>query len=195
MSTPAAPPAPRQEGGGGNVLQQRIGPLATWVWLLIGTVLVLGYAYYRNRKAAASTTGQATAGQTVPTQSVPDIIIQNQEGPGSGETPPPPPGAVPPGPPAPTPPPPTTGGGSTKPPAKPPAKPPTKPSAKGPAQPQYKIITVARWTPTNTPWNSTLWGIATHEGVKGGYQALAKLNGIKDANLIRPGQKIRVPVS
>lgn len=178
MSTPAAPPAPR-EGGGGNVLQQRMGPFATWVWLLIGTVAVLGYAYFRSRKTAAATT-QATAGQAVPSQQVPDIIIQNQEEPGEEATPPPP-GSVPP-----TPPPPTGGGGGTKPPVKPPTKPPTKP-------PRYKIITVARWTEDHTPWNSTLWGIAQHEGVKGGWQELAKLNGIKNPRLIRAGQKIRVP--
>lgn len=187
MSTPAAPPAPREDQGG-NVLQQRMGPFATWVWLLIGTVLILGYAYYRNRKTAAAQTGQAAAGQTVPAQQVPDIIIQNQEEPGQEATPPPP-GSVPP-----TPPPPTGGGGGTH-------KPPTgvtgQPKPAGPPRPvkkpQYKIVTVARWTEHNAPWNSTLWGIAQHEGVKGGWQELAKLNGIRNPRLIRAGQKIRVP--
>lgn len=194
MSTPAAPPAPREESGG-NVLQQRLGPFATWVWLLFGTVLILGYAYYRNRKAAASgtsTTGQATAGQSVAAQQVPDIIIQNQEG-NETEATPPPPGSVPPGPPAPTPPPSGGGGTTGQPiPAGPPkpVKPPVKPPAK---KPQYKIITVARYNDDNPPWNSTLSGIATHLGVKGGWQELAKLNGIRNPKLIRPGQKIRVP--
>ena len=185
MSTPAAPPAPREEGGG-NILQQRIGPFATWVWLLFGTIAVLGFSFFRSRKA--TTTGQATAGQSVAAQQVPDIIIQNQEG-NETEATPPPPGAVPPGPPAPTTPPPVGGGGGTrKPPAKPPARPPVK-------KPQYKIVKVARYTEDNPPWNSTLWGIATHLGVKGGWQELARLNGIKNPKLIRPGQSIRVPVS
>ena len=191
MSTPP-PPAPREESGG-NVLQQRMGPFATWVWLLIGTVLVLGYAYFRSRKSSAQP-AQAAAGQAVPSQQVPDIIIQNQEGPDQDATPPPQ-GSVPP-----TSPPPSGGGGGTKPPVKPPTKPPTgPPSGKPPTgggtkkPPKFKIVTVARWTEDNAPWNSTLWGIAQHEGVKGGWQELAKLNGIKNPRQITAGQKIRVP--
>lgn len=172
MSTPAPAPAPPQEGGG-NVLQQRIGPFATWVWLLIATIGVLGYAFLGGRKKQAN--AQATAGQAVGAQQVPDIIIQNQEGP-EQQPPAPPASAVPPTQPAPT-----------------PAKPPVpKP---GPKPPRYKTISVARWTEKNAPWNSTLWGIAQHEGVAGGWQTLAKLNGIKHPEQIRPGQKIRVPVN
>jgi nucleoid-associated protein YgaU len=59
---------------------------------------------------------------------------------------------------------------------------------------KYIEVTVGKWTRLRTPWNSTLSGIADHYEVKGGYEALAKLNHIKDPNLIRPGQKIKVPV-
>lgn len=183
MATPPEPP----DVGGGNVLTQRIGPLATWVWLLIATIAVLVFVFLRKGKSTATTTGQATAGQSTAAQNVPDIIIQNNEPAEPAE--PIPPGAVPPSAPAP---PTTTPPVKTKGPSGPPVTRPPVPPKKQPA-PQYTTVTVARWTDKNTPWNSTLSGIAEHYHVKGGYQALAKLNGIKNANLITPGQKIKVP--
>lgn len=185
MSTP---PPPGEDTGGGNALTQRLGPLATWVWLLIITLAILGYAYWKNRKnAATQQTGQAQPGQAVPAQTVPDIILQNQLQQSQTQTVTPPAAATPPT--APTPPPP-----APTPPPVPGPKPPKKPPKK------YETVMVGRWTPVPgrhnlAPWNSTLWGIATHYNVPGGYQALAKLNGIKDANLIHPGQKIKVPVA
>ena len=59
--------------------------------------------------------------------------------------------------------------------------------------PHYIYVTVVPWTARNPPWNSTLWGIATHYNVPGGYQALASLNGISNPSLIHPGQQIKVP--
>jgi LysM repeat protein len=59
---------------------------------------------------------------------------------------------------------------------------------------RYTMVTVAPWTPVSTPWNSTLWGIASHYKVTGGYQTLAQLNGISNPSLIRPGQQIEVPL-
>jgi LysM domain len=58
---------------------------------------------------------------------------------------------------------------------------------------QYVTVTVAPWNSVSPPWNSTLWGIATHYHVSGGYQALAQINGITDPALIRPGELIKVP--
>lgn len=202
MTTPAPQagpgPAPREQHHG-NVLTERLGPLATWVWLLIATAAILIYVVWRNRQAAAQQNTQATAGQAVGAQSVPDIIIQNQEGPDQDNSPA---GSTPPSQPTPPPPPPTPGGtGTAKPPAKPPTKPPsTKPPVKAKPGQQYTTVTVGRWTATPgknnlAPWNSTLWGIATHYHVNGGYQALAKLNGIKDPSKLTPGQKIKVPIS
>jgi hypothetical protein len=92
----AAPgPAP---GGGGNLLTQKLGPLATWVWLLIGTVLV-GIVYlvmkHEQGKSAASTAGTSTVG----VGQVPDYIVQNYLGnaPSGGTAPAPPPATPPPG--------------------------------------------------------------------------------------------------
>jgi LysM repeat protein len=59
---------------------------------------------------------------------------------------------------------------------------------------QYTTVVVAPWNPVSTPWNSTLWGIATHYKVAGGYQTLAQINDISNPSLIRPGEQIKVPV-
>jgi LysM repeat protein len=58
---------------------------------------------------------------------------------------------------------------------------------------QYSTVTVVPWNPVSAPWNSTLWGIASHYKVTGGYQTLAQINGISNPSLIRPGQQIKVP--
>jgi LysM repeat protein len=58
----------------------------------------------------------------------------------------------------------------------------------------YTVVTVAPWNPVSAPWNSTLWGIARHYHVAGGYRALAELNGVPDPLVIRPGQQIKVPI-
>lgn len=182
MSTPVPAPA---EPRGGNVLTQRLGPFATWVWLLFATIAILAYAFLGKKKTAAQQ-AQATAGQSVAAQQVPDIIIQNQEG---NETEPAPqPGTVPPS--APTPP-----TGPSIPPVRPPVRPPVSSGGgTGPKKPPaYRIVQVARWNDENPPWNSTLYGIAQHYGVKGGWQTLAKLNGVTNPKMLRVGQKIRVP--
>jgi LysM repeat protein len=59
--------------------------------------------------------------------------------------------------------------------------------------PQYTTVTVVPWNPVSNPWNSTLWGIASHYKVAGGYETLAQFNGISNPALIRPGQQIKIP--
>lgn len=50
-------------------------------------------------------------------------------------------------------------------------------------------VTVAPWSATNTPWNSTLSGIAAHYGIS--LATIEKLNPqITNPNLIYPGQKV-----
>lgn len=207
----APPPAPQQQAGqpqGGNMLTRKVGPLATWIWLVIITVLAVGYYLYEKNKSGSSSS--TAAADSVNASQVPDYIVQNYIGsPGGGTTPPattpppttpPPVGTVPPGTVPPTAPPPKgpNPGGLIKTPAPPKGPNPgggIKPKAPKPGAQQYTTVTVAKWSAKNTPWNSTLSGIAEHYSVQGGYEALAKLNGIKNANLIYPGQKIKVPVS
>jgi LysM repeat protein len=193
VSAPA--PAPGRPAGGGSLLTQRMGPLATWVWLVILTVVIAGIALYMRRKsgsaASSASTGQAAPGQTAGVQQVPNIILQDYSGSGPPVTPPsqPSPTGAAAAPPAAAAAPPAS---TTAPPAAAPAPPAAAAPAK-PAAPKYTTVTVAKWTATDAPWNSTLSGIAAHYHVTGGYQALAKLNGIKNPNLIYPGQTIRVP--
>jgi hypothetical protein len=73
-------------------------------------------------------------------------------------------------------------------------KPPTKPPAKGGQH--FTTVTVVKWRGPgpNTPWNSTLSGIAEHYHVKGGAAELGKINHISNLNLIHVGQHIKVPV-
>jgi LysM domain len=187
--------APQSSGGGGNILTQRLGPLATWVWLLIATLVVGAVALYlRHKQGGAGKTpaAQAQPGEVTGAQNVPDIVLQNYvqqqqsetQSQTATQTAPPPTPAPPPAPsPKPTPKPSPGLGSSGKQNAYlPPGK-----------KPSYVTVTVARYQGRNTPWNGTLSGIAAHYHVKGGYQALAKLNGIKNPNRITPGQKIKVP--
>jgi len=106
--------APQPQARGGNLLTQKLGPLATWVWLIIATVLVgVVYLILKHKQAAAP--AASSAGSTTGVAQVPDTIIQNYLGntPSGGTTPPPattppptttpPPVSVPPTQPQPTP--------------------------------------------------------------------------------------------
>lgn len=57
------------------------------------------------------------------------------------------------------------------------------------AFPILRQVSVVKWSNTNTPWNSTLSGIASHFGESLAY--IEKVNPqIKNPNLIYPGQKV-----
>jgi hypothetical protein len=81
-------------------------------------------------------------------------------------------------------------GGDSTPAPKP--KPTPKPTPK-PKPATKKYVTVVKWKSSNTPWNSTLWGIANHYGI-----SLSKLLSFPEnkkyrsnPNLIHPGDKVR----
>ena len=61
---PAAPAAPA--GKRENVLTRKIGPLPTWAWIAILSAIVIGYAYWRNKQSAASSTPTGTDASQVP---------------------------------------------------------------------------------------------------------------------------------
>lgn len=89
------------------------------------------------------------------------------------------------------------GSGTTTSPPTPPAQPPPTPKPgpgpkPGPKPPNtQKFVTVASWSALNTKWNSTLLGIAQHEGIT--LNRIETLNpGIKNPNLIFAGEKVRV---
>jgi hypothetical protein len=63
-----------------------------------------------------------------------------------------------------------------------------------PSAPAPRTVTVAPWTAGNTPWNSTLSGIAQHYyNDASQYMRIAQANGIANPDLIHPGQQILVP--
>lgn len=182
-----------------SFLTDRIGPLPTWAWMLIGLGAAITWSVVRSNKKASDakatdkSTGDTTDGSGVDLiggDQSPPIVFQsyvtsNFLPPAGGrQSPPvaPPPASTPP---ATTPPPPAT---TTAPP------PPT-------TAPKGQWVTVARWTHHNAPWNSTLSGIAAHiyhnqskwPSIWNAPQNAALKTRRKRPEEIRAGDKIWVP--
>jgi hypothetical protein len=91
---------PNESSGGGGIggtLKAKLGPLPTWAWLAIVTVVLLGYWLYEQHKNAT------TAGTQAPTPASvgqPGVVVINQDSPDTDTTP----AATPPGTTPPTPP-------------------------------------------------------------------------------------------
>jgi hypothetical protein len=72
-AAPAAPPA----RGGGNVLTRKIGPMPAWAWIAIIAAALIGYAYYRNKQSAGSSSADAaTAADGTDASQVPQFVNQ-----------------------------------------------------------------------------------------------------------------------
>jgi len=102
MATPPASPSK------GNVFTRKIGPLSTWVWILLISAPIVLYSFYersKSTKAAAASSAPATTSGTTNASQVPQFVnqtyVQNEPpvAPASGNTsipvhhrqPPPPP--------------------------------------------------------------------------------------------------------
>jgi hypothetical protein len=73
----------------------------------------------------------------------------------------------------------------------PPGTDPTPPAGTPPGSGTPKYVTVAQWTKTNPPWNSTFSGIANHEHET--IDQLKALNpSITDINKLTVGQQVRI---
>lgn len=187
-------PPPRS--GGGGVSKKKFGA-PIWVWAVgLGGAAGIFFFWRRSKSSSADTTSaddsstgatESSSTSLVPineglsedqTESILDAIRKIHGPPSDDDD-----DDKPPGPPSTLPAPVTS---------KPPTKPTPKPT-KPPAKP--KTVKVVKWTKTNTPWNSTLWGIATHEHVSGGWQALQKLNHIQGdpKKALKPGMIIKLP--
>lgn len=182
MAAPAPGPAPRPASGGG-LLTQKLGPLATWVWLLIATVGIVIYyviAKYRKGKSSSATAGQAQPGQVTGQQYVPDIILQDYQ----TQTASPVinvPGATPPAQPPPAPPP-VNPGGPNKPPPAPPKS--TPPKGKSPQPPIFNSSYTVRK-------GDTLAAVAQRFSIS--RVELAHANGFGTGAGLRTGQRLKVP--
>jgi hypothetical protein len=71
-------PEPQQQGTKRNVLRAKLGPLETWVWLLIVSIAFLIYYVWQQHKASTSTAAPASVGQ-------PGVVVQNIGGPDTDE--------------------------------------------------------------------------------------------------------------
>lgn len=176
----------RPSGGGG--LTKKIGPLPAWGWALgLGALGGLVWFWRRGKSAtaAADSTAAGSTADTSPTSLIPisEGLSQTQmqsildalkklQGPDSDDDD-------------------DDGDDDDKPKPKPKPTPAPKPKPK-PKPP--RTVTVVKWTRHNTPWNSTLWGIANHEHVSGGWQYLQKINHIHGdpRKALQPGMKIRL---
>lgn len=174
-----------------NLLTKQVGPLKTWVWMLIGLGLALAYALYKQRKASASqpdTSGNATGTGADSTDyatgnnTVPDFISQNyitvNNPAGPTQTLPP------------TAPPPSTTPSTPSTPTTP--KPPTKPG-----KPKYTTYVVKKGDTLSgiaskykTTWQD-LWKFNTTAGVRPA-ETIATLKK-RGPNLLYSGEKILIP--
>jgi hypothetical protein len=89
-------PAAASSGGLGATLKSKLGPMPTWVWLALITVVLLGYWLITKNKSGASSGSSGTQG-TPSDVGQPGVVVINQDGPEPSEPPgPPPPGHKPP---------------------------------------------------------------------------------------------------
>lgn len=200
-----------------SFVMQKWGPLPAWAWMLIGLALAVVYSSWKKNKQAASQQ-QDQGVDLIGGDQNPPVVFQDYDTiitsvntpPGGGREHPPvrPPlhGAPIPGPSNPP------GGREHLPIPNPepapaprptplPAPPPPAPKPTPPAPPAGQWVTVAKWTASNPPWNSTLWGISQHVYGNGnlwtsiwnaGQNASLKTRR-KDPKLIQPGDQIFVP--
>lgn len=186
---------PEHGGGGGGGVGKKFGPLPVWAWAVLfggGIGLVWFLRKQASSKAAADTsTTDTSATAAEPTDIVPvnqglgadqaqailDAIkdlqgeVSKEEDEDEEEEKPKPTPL-----PAPLP-------------GKPPPKP--KPAPKPKPKPRPYVVT-KKWTTHNTPWQSTLWGIANHYHTKGGWQHLQKINHMHGdpRTHLKPGMKV-----
>lgn len=165
------------EGSAGShsqsIFLRKTGPLANWIWMAILLLAALVFSLWRKNKSAAAAPADATVDDTLPNQSPPPVFILPQN-------------------PQPTVPVNVTVNNPSTPPSAPPVATPLPsvnpaPTPGPPAKPttgQYVPVTVAKYTSSNAPWNSTLWGIAKHYGYGGSGSNYVKiLNDPKNAAL------------
>jgi hypothetical protein len=184
---------PPPHAGGGGITKKKFGA-PIWIWAVgLGGAVGIFYFWRKNKSGTDTTSADTTSGgasgssatSLVPineglsedqTQSILDAI-KKMHGPPSDDDddddddkPP----------------------GKTTLPAPVDHKPPVVKPKPPPKRP--KTVTVVKWTKDHTPWNSTLWGIATHEHVNGGWQYLQKINHISGdpKKALKPGMKIKL---
>jgi LysM repeat protein len=183
-------PAPEPGGGTGSFFQKKFLGIPAIVWL--GGAAILAYLYFRSQSGSSSSgttattpsnanSGTATTGDTTfPANASTNLTINSQYAQSGTST--------------------STSGtpaprhATPNPQPTPKTKAPTKKATTTVKKPATEV-TVGQWPGNSTgglaQWNTTLWGIANHYGTT--VEALLKLNPqIKNANLVYPGEKVKV---
>lgn len=75
-----SPPAASSGTGLGATLKGKLGPLPTWVWLALITVVLLGYWLLTKNKSGASSGSSGSSG-TPADVGQPGVVVINQDGP------------------------------------------------------------------------------------------------------------------
>src|SRR5215469_12643109 len=66
----------RPASGGGNVLTHKLGPLPTWLWIALAALIIVAWAYWRNRQASNASAANTSAASSTPASDVPQFVNQ-----------------------------------------------------------------------------------------------------------------------
>ncbi|HXT92376.1 MAG TPA: LysM domain-containing protein [Trebonia sp.] len=67
--------APSSGGGGGNVFTHKLGPLPTWLWIVIVGLALVAWSWWKNKSADAASSAN-TASSSTPADQVPQFVNQ-----------------------------------------------------------------------------------------------------------------------
>jgi LysM repeat protein len=65
----------RSSSGGGNVFTHKLGPLPTWVWIVIIGLAIVAWSWWKNKSASAASSAN-TAASSTPADQVPQFVNQ-----------------------------------------------------------------------------------------------------------------------
>jgi LysM repeat protein len=74
-TAPERTPSRSSSSGGGNVLTHKLGPLPTWVWIVIIGLAIIAWSWWKNKSASAASSAN-TAASSTPADQVPQFVNQ-----------------------------------------------------------------------------------------------------------------------
>jgi LysM repeat protein len=74
-AAPERTPSRAPSGGGGNVLTHKLGPLPTWVWIVVIGLAIIAWSWWKNKSASAASSAN-TAASSTPDDQVPQFVNQ-----------------------------------------------------------------------------------------------------------------------
>src|SRR5438477_8989727 len=73
-------PETKSKGKGGKGLKKKLGPFPTYVWIVLGGVVIVGYIYYRKRQSQTNSIAGSLNQQTIPS----GVIVPPSQSVGGG---------------------------------------------------------------------------------------------------------------